>query len=141
MRRTSIVLFSILVVFGSLAVARFDLLNAAAQGMQGMPMPTAAEKQKLSDLHKRLAAFKADLTKAGKYSCCLKESCDFCALAAAMCPCGMKVQNEAVCGECKMAWQAGQGKVPNVRASNVKALPDDMAKMMMDMRNMNKGVK
>jgi len=77
MRRTSIVLFSILVVFGSLAVARFDLLNAAAQGMQGMPMPTAAEKQKLSDLHKRLAAFKADLTKAGKYSCCLKESCDF----------------------------------------------------------------
>lgn len=110
---------------------------AAQMGGMQMPQPTAAEKKTLGDLHKQLESFKGNLTKAGKLNCCLKESCDFCPLAAAMCPCEDKVaKGEGVCGECKMGWQAGQGKVPNVNPASVKSLDDMMSKMMMDARAM-----
>ena len=112
-------------------------LNAAEQEM---PMPTAGERQTLQTLHSQLAEFKSELAEAGKYSCCLTEGCDFCALAGAMCPCGMKLSaGEAVCGECKMGWQAGQGALRGVNPDDVESLPDPMAKMMMEMRNMQKG--
>ncbi len=42
-------------------------------------------------------------------------------------------------GECRMGWQAGMGTLPGVDAADVHALPDPMAKMMMEMRNMQKG--
>ena len=133
------------VMFFVIAAGTMVLLNLTGLAVvtaeaQDMPMPSAAERATLRALHERLSEFKDGLSSAGKYSCCLTESCDFCALAAAMCPCGGKLANgEAVCGECKMGWQAGMGSLPGVDAADVQSLSDPMAKMMMDMRNMQKG--
>ena len=133
-------LMFLVIATGTMALLNLTDLAVVTAEAQDMPMPSAAERATLGELHQRLAEFKDGLRSAGKYSCCLTEGCDFCALAEAMCPCRGKLANgEAVCGECKMGWQAGMGSLPGVDAADVRSLPDPMAKMMMEMRNMQKG--
>lgn len=61
---------------------------------------------------------------AGKYACCLKSSCDSCALKMGECPCGMNAANEKrVCNECKGGWHGGNGAIPGKTADQIKTMP------------------
>lgn len=67
---------------------------------------------------------KKKLVKAGKYGCCLKHSCDFCALKMGSCPCGMNAAaDKPVCNECKGAWYAGDGAISGKTADQIKTMP------------------
>ena len=62
--------------------------------------------------------------KAGKYNCCLKHPCDFCALKMGACPCGkMAVMDKPVCNECKGGWAAGDGAISGKTADDIKTMP------------------
>ncbi len=63
----------------------------------------------------------------GMYNCCLKHSCNDCALAMGMCPCGkMLSMGKPVCNECKGAWYAHDGDIPGVKPDQVKTFPRGM---------------
>ena len=67
------------------------------------------------------------LAKHHKYGCCLKHSCDFCALRMGMCPCGMMAASDKpVCNECKGGWAAGDGAIPGKKAEDIKTMPRGM---------------
>ncbi len=70
---------------------------------------------------------KAAAMKAGTYNCCLKNSCDYCALKMGECPCGMNAANDMpVCNECKGAWYAGDGRIPGMTPDQIKTMPRGM---------------
>ena len=74
---------------------------------------------------------KAVAAKKGMYGCCLKHSCDFCALKMGSCPCGkMAAMDKPVCNECKGGWEAGDGAIPGKTAADIKTMP----RMGMDMK-------
>ena len=67
---------------------------------------------------------KQTATKDGKYGCCLKHACDYCALKMGQCPCGMNAAKDmAVCNECKGGWHAGDGAIPGKKAEDIKTMP------------------
>jgi len=71
-----------------------------------------------------IQSVKAQAMKAGKYGCCLKHPCDFCALKMGQCPCGMHAkEDKPVCNECKGSWFAGDGAVPGKTPEQIKTLP------------------
>lgn len=87
----------------------------------------------------RLTQIRADLvdvkSELGMYSCCIAPSCNFCALATSMCPCGDGAKSGAgVCGECLLGWKAGYGQIAGVEADSVKPLSGDMLEMMYRVR-------
>ena len=89
----------------------------------------------LDQARAQLQAAKEKLAKDNKYSCCISPSCNFCAIAMNMCPCGMNVtKGEPVCGECKGGWMAGFGAIPDVKPEDVKMMPPDKAKMGYEMK-------
>ncbi|MBI4547013.1 MAG: heavy-metal-associated domain-containing protein [Ignavibacteriae bacterium] len=102
------------------------------KGKAEMEMPSSAE---FDEARAKLQTGKEKLAKDGKYSCCISPSCNFCAIAMNMCPCGMNVtKGEPVCGECKGGWMAGYGAIPDIKPENVKMMPPDKAKMGYEMR-------
>jgi hypothetical protein len=67
---------------------------------------------------------KKKLMKAGKYGCCLKHPCDFCALKMGACPCGMNAASDKpVCNECKGGWYAGDGAIAGKSPDQIKTMP------------------
>lgn len=120
------------------AISKSDLAMAQEKEKE-KAKPSKAEGE-IKNIHKSLEKVKVDLAKEMKYGCCIKPSCDFCALAVAMCPCGMNAaKSMPVCPECKAGWVSGQGQIPNLKAEDIKVAPDDMLKMMMQKRAMMKG--
>jgi len=60
----------------------------------------------------------------GNYNCCLRHSCDYCALKMGQCPCHTNLQRGmAVCNECKGGWHAGDGAIAGIDADDVKTMP------------------
>lgn len=106
---------------GVVAWAQDDAMAKQMEMMKEMMMnrpksmkkaDTAIQKQK----QKAVAA--------GKYACCLKHSCDSCALKMGQCPCGMNAANDKpVCNECKGGWHAGDGFIPGKTADQIKTMP------------------
>lgn len=91
------------------------MMNRPA-GMKKADMAIEAEKNKA--------------TKAGKYGCCLKHSCGFCALKMGQCPCGMHAARDMpVCNECKGGWHAGDGAIPGKSPDQIKTLPRPLGDM------------
>jgi len=91
-----------------------------------------ASMQKLTEAREALVEAKAGL---GMYSCCIEPSCNFCALASGMCPCGDNVTTDkGVCGECYLGWDAGQGSIDGVAADDVQHIHGEMLEMMYRMR-------
>ncbi|HXH60984.1 MAG TPA: hypothetical protein VNI20_06460 [Fimbriimonadaceae bacterium] len=71
-----------------------------------------------------LATERAALMKKGEYSCCLKHPCAQCMMSMGMCPCGMNAANDKpVCQECKGSWDAGDGRIPGKKASDIEVMP------------------
>jgi len=101
-------------------------------GEMQMEMPMSPE---MDQARVQLQSAKEKLAKDGKYSCCISPSCNFCAVAMNMCPCGMNVtKGQPVCGECKGGWMSGFGAIPDVKPEDVKMMPPDKAKMGYEMK-------
>ncbi len=109
-----------------LTLAGWSMSRAHAQG--GMMMPKVPKAVK--NVQRQVMAIKAKAMKAGKYNCCLKHSCNSCAMMMGMCPCGkMAAMGKPVCNECKGGWYAGDGQIPGLTANDIKTMPRGM-KMM-----------
>ena len=90
----------------------------AAQKASSTPPSPEVE---LEQIKTRLEEVKARLFDQGKYNCCVKPSCDWCALHEGTCACFTNLQaGEAVCPGCGLGWHNGQGVVEGVDARNVK---------------------
>ena len=88
----------------------------------------APQFEKLAQIRQDLVEVKAEL---GMYSCCIAPSCNFCALATGMCPCGDRArQGEGVCGECLLGWHAGQGSIAGINAEDVTGMEGRILDMM-----------
>jgi len=80
-----------------------------------------SSKEKIENARQLLAEAKKDLMADGKYSCCIKDPCDRCALDHGNCDCASEVKAaKAVCPDCYAGWQRGDGNVPGVDAKTVK---------------------
>lgn len=63
---------------------------------------------------------KITLVKEGKYACCIKDGCDYCALHEASCSCYEDLKaGRHVCTECYSGWQQGKGMDPEIKKENV----------------------
>ena len=72
---------------------------------------------KLIKIRADLKQFKAELRKKGKYSCCIRGDCDWCAISMGHCICAdlvMEEGKEKSCPECAAAWDRKRGKIPGV---------------------------
>ncbi len=120
----------------SFVVVAVAILGFAAGALAAAPGQSTFEK--LAAIRADLVGVKAEL---GMYSCCINPSCSFCALATGMCPCGdgAAAGGDGVCGECLLAWQAGQGNIPGVNADDVKPMSGDMLQMMYEARATSMG--
>jgi hypothetical protein len=114
----------------ALATAGWTLAGAPGpaqmpQEMMEMMKKMMMERPKaLKNADATVGKEKAKLIEAGKYTCCLKHPCDYCALKMGGCPCGMNAQKDMpVCNECKGSWYAGDGAVPGKTADQIKTLP------------------
>ena len=64
---------------------------------------------------------KKALASGGKYSCCLDEPCDECALGHKSCNCAMDLKaGKGVCSQCYGGWQRGDGAIDGVDPKSVK---------------------
>jgi hypothetical protein len=75
---------------------------AAHEGGKPLGKPTAAAPQ-IKQARAKLDAIK----KKSRYSCCIKKSCDLCAMRYGKCECAQNLaQNKQVCGQCLPQWKA-----------------------------------
>ena len=82
---------------------------------------TPEERERLKDIGKRLQEAKALLSEEGKYDCCIKQKCDYCALNTSECYCYRNLKATLhVCFECYDGWQKGNGVDPSIKKEEVK---------------------
>ncbi len=90
----------------------------AAPEASSTPISPEAE---LEQIKTRLEAVKTRLFDQEKYNCCVKPSCDWCALHEGACDCFANLQaGDAVCPGCGLGWHTGQGIVDGMDAKDVK---------------------
>ena len=78
-------------------------------------------KTKIEKIKSDLAQAKVTLTQEGKYNCCIKDPCNFCALHESSCDCYTDLKKgEHVCIECYAGWQQGNGSDEKIKKENVK---------------------
>ncbi|MBI1756441.1 MAG: hypothetical protein HYR64_04960 [Fimbriimonas ginsengisoli] len=120
MKRFRFVLPTSLVVF---ALVGASLVFAWQGDMKMKDMRSAAGKKAAAGVAKE----KARQVKKGMYGCCLKHSCDFCAMHMGNCECGeMATMDQPVCNECKGGWAAGDGRIAGKSADAIKTMPRGM---------------
>lgn len=112
---------AILILFGGLGGAGisyyFTELNEPAATY------TQTDNSKLTELRKDLKVLKEELRNEGKYACCIRGDCNWCAVQMGHCPCEELVQKEGEeksCPECAAAWNEKQGTVPGVDADAIR---------------------
>ena len=94
------------------------LLRVSAQDPDTMKM--APPPKEAIKLQKSINSYKQKLVKSGKYMCCVKPTCDFCASHMGGCPCGkMAAMGKPVCRECKGGWEAGEGAIPGKKPADI----------------------
>ena len=114
-------LFIVLVGWAVRAVAQDPAMMKQMEMMKQMMMnsPKAMKNADAAVQKQKQTAMKT-----GKYACCLKTSCDSCALKMGQCPCGMNAAKDMpVCNECKGGWAAGDGAIPGKTAEQIKTMP------------------
>ena len=87
--------------------------------------PTLAERHQA--VKAGLSELIAGLSAEGKYQCCIRVPCGWCAMQVAGCACGPGlVRGEPVCAECALMWTKGQGAVPGVDPEGVRSFLEAM---------------
>ncbi len=124
-KRVASILVSLLVIgaagWGVYALAQG---GAMAQQMEMMKQKMMNRPSAMKEADQAVQDQKIKAMAAGKYACCLKTSCDFCALKMGECPCGMNAASDKpVCNECKGGWHAGDGAIPGKTADQIKTMP------------------
>lgn len=117
--------------FAALAVLCVGAAGAAALGHGRHQSPRAvlakmeaARPAPLKRAAATVANYKAQALKAGKYRCCLKHPCDWCALHMGQCPCDSLLDSgRPVCNECKGGWYAGDGEAKGKKPDQIKTFP------------------
>ncbi len=103
--------------WGVHALAQTD---AAAEQMEMMKKMMMNRPQAMKDADQAIQKQKQEAITGGKYACCLKHSCEYCALKMGSCPCGMNAASDkAVCNECKGGWHAGDGAISGKTADQI----------------------
>jgi len=75
----------------------------------------------LAEAKEKLNIAKEKLMQEGKYNCCIKEACNYCALQEASCPCYKELKaGEQVCIECYAGWQQGKGGDDTMKKEDVR---------------------
>lgn len=75
----------------------------------------------VSEAREKLVQAKEILMQEGKYGCCMKHACDYCALHHSSCDCHEDLKaGKPVCIECYSGWQRGEGAVEKVKKEQVK---------------------
>ncbi len=98
--------------------------GAMAQQMEMMKQKMMNRPSAMKEADQAVQNQKKNAMAAGKYACCLKTSCDFCALKMGECPCGMNAASDKpVCNECKGGWHAVDGAIPGKTADQIKTMP------------------
>ena len=78
-------------------------------------------EQSLENINSELNLVKAELTKEGRYDCCIQPGCDWCVLHEGECECHDNVKaGKEVCPGCGLGWHNGSGVVQGVKTSQVK---------------------
>ena len=124
-KRVACILVGLLVIsavgWGVYALAQG---GAMAQQMEMMKQKMMSRPSAMKEADQAIQSQKMKAMAAGKYACCLKTSCDFCALKMGECPCGMNAASDKpVCNECKGGWHAGDGAIPGKTADQIKTMP------------------
>lgn len=100
----------------------FALALDAHEGGKKNRKATKAQAD-LNQAKKKLNSAKGRLAKQGRYSCCVKPSCDLCARVNGSCACARNVAaGKGACGECYAGWIAGRGAIRGVKAKQVPLL-------------------
>jgi len=93
--------------------------------MNSTETDTAEHSHTKKDAAKKPSAFEKQKMKAmiaGKYNCCIEESCDECLKTHGECQCKKAVKNDKpVCDECYQGWKDGKGDVSGKKFSDIKS--------------------
>ena len=93
--------------------------EVAAQAVAA-PMTDGQVRARRDGLHDELAEFTDQLGAEGRYDCCTKTPCTWCALHTGGCSCGEGLRRgEPVCEQCAYLWRRGQGDEPGVDPESV----------------------
>jgi len=102
------------------------LLPAFAHEGGKKPQTPTKAKADLERSRKKLDEAKKKLAAQGRYTCCVKPSCDLCARTTGSCNCARNVAaGLGACGECQGGWLAGRGSLKGIDAKSVKLLTAD----------------
>lgn len=75
------------------------------------------DNSRLIKIRRQLTVLKQELRDKGRYNCCIRNDCNWCALYMGHCPCADLVRREGrerSCPECAAAWNKKQGRVPGI---------------------------
>ena len=128
MKRWLMVVAAVLAVgFSGWGVSRVIAQGKMDDDMAMMKKMMMSRSKALKRADMTVQAEKKKAMKAGNYGCCLKHSCDVCALKMGSCPCGkMAAMDKPVCNECKGGWAAGDGAISDKTAEDIKTMPRGM---------------
>ena len=116
MNRTFLTALAIIV-----SVIFFSTILLAQQIPQKITKQKMSAVEKIKTAKKLLQEAKSELTRQGKYDCCIEEPCNQCALEHQSCPCSKDLKaGNPVCPECYAGWQQGEGKDKDIKPEDVK---------------------
>src|SRR5579862_2675912 len=102
-------------------ISRAIAQESADNGAAMMTKLAQSRPKALKSAAATVEAFKQKAIKAGHYRCCLKHSCDLCALKMGACPCDEQLDaGKPVCNECKGGWYTGDGEAKGKTADEIK---------------------
>jgi len=91
------------------------------------PPPPPSIEERHRTVAAELDALIRALTDDGRYACCTKAPCKWCALRTAGCACGPGLKKgEPVCEECALMWTKGLGDVEGVDPEGVRSFLEAM---------------
>lgn len=106
------------------AVSHATAQNGADNGDAMMNKLSRSRPRALKSAAATVETFKQKAINAGKYRCCLKHPCDFCAMKLGTCPCDEQLDHgKPVCNECKGGWYTGDGEAKGKTADQIKTFP------------------
>jgi hypothetical protein len=98
-----------------------DSASEQTKDSQEKPSAKLSPAEKIKQAKKLLSEATGQLTREGKYKCCIEVPCNQCAMDHQNCSCYEDLKaGKPVCPECYGGWQRGEGRDKKIKASDVK---------------------